>query len=75
MSKKLDMALERLAGIPIHELRDVPLSVRRAGVEEQTGMTTIFPSLYPDIGRGSVMRDRVISHEKILSCFDVAFHK
>ena len=75
MGKRLDVALERITGVPISELRELPLSERRARVEETAGQPTEFPSLYPAIGRGNVIRDRAITHEEIIHRFDTAFRK
>jgi hypothetical protein len=75
MGNILDKALERLTGLSIQELRDTPLSEMRNRVEERTGKPMSFPSVYPAIGRGNVMRDYIVSHEDVVREFDALFCK
>ena len=75
MGKRLDVALERITGVPIGELREMPLSERRARVEETTGQPAKFPSFYHAIGRGNVLRDRAITHEEVIKRFDESFRR
>ncbi len=75
MGKILDAALERLTGVSIDVLRNTPLAEIRNGVEERTGKPTSFPSMYPAIGRGNVMRDYFIPHEEVVRKFDRLFCK
>jgi len=58
----LERAVEAATNESIDSLRRVPIDERRNRVERITGRTLAFISRFPFIGRGNVMRDRLVSH-------------
>lgn len=70
-SEAFTKALERLTGETISQLRKIPMDVRRYQTEG-TGTLMHFISRFPFIGRGNVMRDRLIDHEAVEALLDKA---
>ncbi len=58
-------AIERATGEKIEDLQSAPIDERRRRVETRNKSSMKFRSHFPFIGRGSVMRDRVLSHEEV----------
>ncbi len=58
-------AIERATGEKIEDLQSAPIDERRRRVEAKKKSSMIFRSQFPFIGRGSVMRDRVLSHQEV----------
>ena len=61
----LEKSVENLTGRKAQELRDYTFSALRRQREAQTGKPMRFISRFPFIGRGNVLRDRVVSHETV----------
>ncbi|MBI5722973.1 MAG: hypothetical protein HZA50_03365 [Planctomycetes bacterium] len=70
-----EQAVEKATGVSIDTLRNTPIEVRRAEVERAKGSKTSYRSYYPLVGRGSVLRDRVVDHDKIEKEFLKAIHE
>lgn len=63
-------ALERETGESIEQLRNMTIDDRRRMLEKRPGFITRFASVFPFIGRGNVMRDRVLSREEVNEILD-----
>jgi hypothetical protein len=64
--------VERLTGRSASSLRAETLTTVRLQVERASGRPLKFVSRFPFIGRGNVLRDRVISNETIERQLDEA---
>ena len=64
-TKSFEQAVEIATGVPVEVLRDTPVDERRATIERALGRPLRFPSRFPLIGRGSVLRDHTISHDEV----------
>ncbi len=65
-----ERAVEMASGESVASLRDMPIDERRKIVEEKCKRRMSFPSFFPFIGRGSVLRDCTISREEIEAQLD-----
>jgi len=73
LSEAVVRAIESDMGKTIREIQEQPLSERRKEVEESHGGRKMtFPVNFPFIGRGNVLRDKVLSHEVIDKQFNDA---
>jgi len=72
MGTLLNQAVERLSGKTVHQLRKTPISEWRAVAEKAHKAPISFFSIFPWIGRGSVMRKYFISHAEVSRLFDDA---
>jgi hypothetical protein len=73
LSETIVRAIESEMGKTIREVQEQTLSDRRREVEaNHKGRKMIFPVNFPFIGRGNVLRDRVLSHEEIDKQFNEA---
>ena len=61
----LNHAVELLTGKTAYELRNTPINEQRRDIEARLGRPVRVMSHFPFIGRGNVMRDRVITREQI----------
>ena len=61
----LERAVEALTGKNADALRQQTISERRKELEAAHHQKMQFVSHFPFIGRGNVMRDRVMNHEKV----------
>ena len=68
----LEQAVEQLTGESVAQLRGRSLEETRALAEKRSGRPFQFISSFPFIGRGNVMRDRVISHQEVEASLDRA---
>ncbi len=75
MGKLYDLAIEKLAGQPIDVLRSNTLYEHRNNIERLNNKATEFYSLFSVKGRGSVMRDFFVSHDKVNALFDDAISR
>ncbi|MGH8556040.1 MAG: hypothetical protein ACRESZ_00990, partial [Methylococcales bacterium] len=57
--------IERATGEKIEDLQSVPVDERRRLVEKKLKSLVTFRSHFPFIGRGSILRDRLLSHEEV----------
>lgn len=71
----LDQAIERATGESVEELRLRTIEETRRIAEERTGRAMRFMSAFPFIGRGNVLRDRVISHDDVEAVLDRALRE
>lgn len=65
-------AVETALGEPIESLRSKPIDQRRVDLEFSSGRSLRFASRFPDIGRGNILRDCVVSHERAEAAFKEA---
>lgn len=63
--KSLDQTTLRITGQSAEDLRKQYLENIRKHFEKKHGRRMVFMSKFPFIGRGNVMRDRLIAHEEI----------
>jgi len=63
--RRLEITVERATGQSAEILRNQTLTQLRRQTEAKTGHKMKFESRFPLIGRGNVMRDRVIDHESV----------
>ena len=61
----LERAVERATGEKIDDLRRTPIDDRRRMIERRTRRPFRFTTAFPFIGRGNVLRDRILSHEEV----------
>jgi hypothetical protein len=60
-----EKAVEQMTGETIENLRRTPIDERREALEKASGKPTHFVSRFPLIGRGNVLRKRLVSREKV----------
>ncbi|MDD4889159.1 MAG: hypothetical protein PHU85_04460 [Phycisphaerae bacterium] len=58
----LEKAVERATGESAETLRNTPVDDRRRQIERTNGVRLRFTSKFPFIGRGNVLRDRIVDH-------------
>lgn len=71
-SSVLERAVERATGENVDVLRARPISDTRRIAEQRRGRPFQIISRFPFIGRGNVMRDRILSHERVEAELDRA---
>ncbi len=64
-SKAFEQAVEKKLGEPIERVRDVSIDARRQRLEGQRKRASRFRSVFPLVGRGSVLRGRAVSHQDV----------
>ncbi len=62
---RLEMAAEGLTGQSADELRKQTLTALRRKTEARTKKKLSFVSRFPLVGRGNVMREKVIDHSSV----------
>lgn len=72
MNAELMRLIERKTGKTIGDLQNVTLSHQRQEAEALHGLPMRLVSLFPFVGRGSVMGDFVLSHAEINKQLDKA---
>jgi hypothetical protein len=65
-----EKAIEKVTGESVDSLRDMSIDKRRQIVEKKHNQHMLFPSLFPLIGRGSVLRDCTVSRKEIEAQLD-----
>lgn len=68
----LKQAVEQATGESIEVLRSRSLEENRRVAEKRHGRRLFFTSKFPFIGRGNVMRDRLITRQDIDAALDEA---
>jgi hypothetical protein len=68
----LERAVEMASGVSAQKLRDNSLEDIRLLAEKRKGSVLAFSSYFPVIGRGNVMRDRIVSHAQVETDLDLA---
>lgn len=71
----IDRTIAESTGYSIEYLKNTPLDELRANVERKRGGPLRFVSLFPWIGRGNMMRDRLVSHEEAVAAYDDAIRR
>ena len=73
-TKSFEKAVELATGVSVEVLRDTPVDERRSTIERALGRPLRFPSRFPLIGRGNVLRDRAVSHDEVEEQFMRVVH-
>lgn len=68
---KIEHNIERLTGLPIAQIRNMGVAELRAYLEKKNGAKQRIVSEYPVIGRGNILRDGLVSTEKLNEEVDV----
>lgn len=68
---EIERGIERLTGLLIDQVRNMSVAELREYFEKKNGVKLRIVSEYPVIGRGNVLRDGLISHEKLNQDVDV----
>jgi hypothetical protein len=63
MATGFERTVEISLGEPIEQVRNMTISDRRDAREKNSGKRVRFSSYFPLVGRGNVLRDRVVNHE------------
>lgn len=71
-AKTLEQIAQTVTGKSPECLRAQPITERRREVEAAQKKPTQFVSNFPFVGRGNVMRDRIISHAEVERLLDEA---
>lgn len=64
-SEVMKKAVELATGVSVEELRQTPIDERRLRIEQARGKATRFGSRFPLIGRGNVLRKRLVDHKQV----------
>ena len=72
MSPILQRAVEKATGETILQLRGRSLEDTRRVAEQRNRRPLKFISKFPFIGRGNVMRDRLVTHDAVEASLDEA---
>jgi hypothetical protein len=62
-------------GCSVEYLKNTPLDELRANAEKKRGAPLKFVTVFPWIGRGNVLRDRLVSHEEAIAAYDDAIRR
>lgn len=73
-TKIFERAVELATGESIENLRSTPVDELRTKVERKRGRPLRFKSYFPFIGRGNVLRSRVVPHDRVEEDFLRAVH-
>ncbi len=68
--ESLERDVEKITGEKAEVLRGQTLSALRHSMEKKKGKQFKFPPVFPLIGRGNVMRNRIVDHETIEALLD-----
>jgi len=68
--RKLERTVERQTGQRAEALRSKSLTQLRKDVEQKIKGPMRFISRFPLIGRGNVMRDRIVNHQDVEKLLD-----
>lgn len=68
----LEKALEKACGESVSKLRSRTLEENRRLAEKKHGLLARFVSYFPFIGRGNVLRNRLVTHEEVEKRLDEA---
>lgn len=74
MIETFEDAIRFATGRSLEEVRDTPIDVNRCEIESHRGESTRFRSRFPLIGRGNVLRSRMVSHETVEKDFERALN-
>ena len=70
--KLLESVAQRATGKSAQELRDQPISELRREVETKSRRRMRFLSNFLFVGRGNVIRDKILSHGQVETLLDEA---
>ncbi len=65
-----EQTIEKATGQTVEHVRNTPIDELRQAAEAKRGGPLQFVSFFPWIGRGNVMRDRLVSHEEAEAAYD-----
>ena len=74
-SREFEEAIEQGTGMSIEYIRNTPLDEIRASIERRLNKPLPIVSMFPWIGRGNVLRDRMISRKELDDSLDDALRK
>ncbi|HRU04588.1 MAG TPA: hypothetical protein P5137_02295 [Candidatus Brocadiia bacterium] len=60
-----DRAVEMATGMTADAIRNMPLDQFRKDVEDRRGGALRYRSVFPLVGRGNVLRDRLKTHHEV----------
>jgi hypothetical protein len=69
-----ERAVEQATGKSIEDLRRTPIDEQRSATEAELRRPLCFVSRFPFIGRGNVLRDRLLSHQQVEADLQRALH-
>ena len=70
--EEFERTIEKIVGESMLSIQATPVDERRKKTEERFGKPTGFYSVFPFIGRGSVMREHILSHDEVEAALDEA---
>ena len=73
--ESFERAVECATGRSIESIRSTPLDDQRAEIERERGRPLDFVSRFPLIGRGFILRDRLVSHREAEAMFKSALRR
>jgi hypothetical protein len=72
MTPELSRAIEKRVGKTIAEINRATLDELHEDAERKLGRKLTFKSRWPLVGRGSILRDRMLTHEVVERLLDEA---
>ncbi len=72
MNRDYQKVIERKVGKSLSDIQKTGILELRNRTEEKHGRRMFFKSQFPFMGRGNVLRDRLVPHEAIEECLDKA---
>ena len=70
--KDLEATVERMTGMKAEQLRRQTITEGRLAAEKKAGRPMQFRSEWPFVGRGNVLRDRILTRDEINRSLDKA---
>jgi hypothetical protein len=70
-----EQTIKEATGHSVEQIQQTPLDELRRDVEKKRGRLLKFVSSFPWVGRGNVMRDRLVSHEEAETAYDDAIRR
>jgi len=70
-----EQMIEATSGESIDQIRSTPLDELRAKEEQRRGKPLLFSSTFPFLGRGTVMHDRLVSHQEAERAYENAIDR
>ena len=70
-----DVAIAKSTGHSIEYLKNTPLDELRNNEEKARGCPLRFVTAFPCVGRGNMLRDRLVSHEEAVAAYDDAIRR
>lgn len=74
-SELFERTVERATNQSIEDIRATPLDELRRQTEKRLGRPIRFVSAFPWVGRGNMLRDRLVSHEEAEAAYEYAIRE